>query len=50
MNQSPMDRYGYYQIGDFKTYSVYQMMDYYLYRRFNNRRCEGNIVMLLKQK
>ena len=24
-----MDRYGYYQIGDFKTYSVYQMMDYH---------------------
>ena len=29
MNQSLMDRYGYYQIGDFKTYSVYQMMDYH---------------------
>jgi len=29
MNQSPMDRYGYYQIGDFKTYSVFQLMDYY---------------------
>jgi len=29
MNQSPMDRYGYYQIGDFKTYSVFQMIDYY---------------------
>ena len=29
MNQSPMDRYGYYQIGDLKTYSVYQMMDHH---------------------
>ena len=24
-----MDKYGYYQIGDLKTYSVYQMIDYY---------------------
>jgi hypothetical protein len=24
-----MDKYGYYQIGDLKTYSVYQMMDYH---------------------
>ena len=24
-----MDRYGYYQIGDLKTYSVYQMMDHH---------------------
>jgi hypothetical protein len=29
MSNSFMDRYGYYQIGDFKTYSVYQVMDYY---------------------
>jgi hypothetical protein len=29
MSQPFMDRYGYYQIGDLKTYSVYQVMDYY---------------------
>jgi len=29
ISPNEMDRYGYYQIGDFKTYSVYQLMDYY---------------------
>jgi len=29
MQPSFMDRYGYYQIGDLKTYSRHQMMDYY---------------------
>ena len=29
MNNSFMDRYGYYQIGDFKTYSLHEMMDRY---------------------
>ena len=29
MSTSFMDRYGYYQIGDLKTYSLYQVMDYY---------------------
>jgi len=29
MNQPNIDQYGYYQFGDFKTYSIYQLMDYY---------------------
>ena len=29
MPNSLMDKYGYYQIGDRKTYSIYQLMDYY---------------------
>ena len=29
MNDSFMDRYGYYQIGDLKTYIGYEVMDYY---------------------
>jgi len=29
MNQPNIDQYGYYQFGNFKTYSIYQLMDYY---------------------
>jgi len=29
MSESLMDQYGYYQMGDFKTYSVYELMDQY---------------------